>query len=79
MTRDQARRRALADLWNGESSKAPYNPDSEIGKYWDAHYKDMGSACGPEWVADDGSVWQGFSLGLWVATPGDPWSVEQAA
>lgn len=79
MTRDQARRRALADIWNGELTKADYAPDTAIGAYWEANFTTLGSPCGPERVADDGSVWQGFSLALVCATPGDPWTVERAA
>lgn len=79
MTEHEAEQRALVDVWNGETMKAPYNSESAVAQYWRAHIDDMGSALGPERVADTGVVFQAFARGVWKASPGDPWQVENAA
>lgn len=70
---DQA---ALMDIWQAVRSDVPFNPDAAFCRYWLDHIADMGSPVGPEHVADDGSVWQGYTRGRFKWSGGD--SVEAA-
>lgn len=54
----------LAATENPARARIVYATHLGIVKYWREHYDDLGSAVGPERQAEDGTVFQGFALGL---------------
>jgi hypothetical protein len=74
MTVDEAIDAAYRDLFlaGGAAAEAVYGPDLGIVKFWREHVAELGSAVGPEHLADDGTVVQAFALGLvkWDPTNG---------
>lgn len=63
---------ALRDLWTAVRADVPYNPDAGIVKYWQQHWKDLGSPVGQEHPGNDGNTYQAFTRSMVRWTPAGP-------
>jgi hypothetical protein len=63
---------ALRDLWRAVRPDIDLNPDAGIFKYWQQHWKELGSPVGPEHPSADNSVYQAFTQAIIKWTPDGP-------